>query len=162
MSRDAFPSRELSFSGCGKLHSTHAWSSEWVSTGWRGHTRTTEEQGPWAHHFGSRFRASRWQQLNPPCKPRTATLSRRHLVRHWQGLWLASGRVLEGELEDLAARGRLWVVVRELSAPLLHIEAGKGRVVLEPSGDQLLEVAGASMPHLRRGVDLKEANELLI
>ena len=74
MSRDAFPSRELSFSGssrcssqphstrrvgCGKLHSTHAWSSEWVSTGWRGHTRTTEEQGPWAHHFGSRFRASR-------------------------------------------------------------------------------------------------------
>ena len=103
-----------------------------------------------------------YPQLNPPCKPLTATLSRRHLVCQCHGLWLASGRVLEGELEDLAARGRLRVVVRELSAPLLHIEADKGRVVLEPSGDQLLEVAGASMPHLRRGVDLKEANELLI
>ena len=44
----------------------------------------------------------------------------------------------------------------------LHLEAGKGRVVLEPSDDELLEAAGASVPHLRRGVDLKEANELLI
>ena len=102
-------------------------------------------------------------QLNPPCKPLTATLSRRHLVCQCHGLWLASGRVLERELEDLAARGRLRVVVRELSAPLFHLEAGKGRVVLEPSDDELLEAAGASVPHLiRRGVDLKEANELLI
>eukprot|EP00964_Phaeocystis_antarctica_P009181 scaffold4980_cov79-Phaeocystis_antarctica.AAC.1 len=74
MSRDAFPTRELSLSGSsrcssqppstrrvgsGKLHSTHAWSSEWWIWGGEG-TGTTYSQGPWAHHFGSRFRASWW------------------------------------------------------------------------------------------------------
>ena len=74
MSRDAFPTRELSLSGSsrcssqppstrrvgsGKLHSTHAWSSEWVGMGWRGRRDYSEAQGsagkgPWAHHFVSR------------------------------------------------------------------------------------------------------------
>ena len=64
MSRDAFPSRELSLSGSsrcssqppstrrvgsGKLHSTHARSSDWVSTKWRGHGDYS--QGAWAHHL---------------------------------------------------------------------------------------------------------------
>ena len=96
---------------------------------------------------------------NPPCRPLTATLSRRHLVRQWHGLWLASGRVLEAEFVDLAARRGLRVVVRELFAPLFDLEAGKGRVVLEPNDDLLLEVAWASVPHLSRlSVNLKEAN----
>eukprot|EP00964_Phaeocystis_antarctica_P024403 scaffold13669_cov56-Phaeocystis_antarctica.AAC.2 len=85
-----------------------------------------------------------------------ATFPRRHLVHQWHGLWLASGRVLEGKFEDLAARGGLRIVVRELLAPLLGFEPGKGRVVLEPPDDQLLEVAWACLPH-RWSVDLKEA-----
>lgn len=72
---------------------------------------------------------------------------------------MASGRVLEGEFVDLAARGGLRVVVRELFAPLFDLEAGKGRVVREPNDDLLLEVAWASVPHLSRlSVNLKEAN----
>ena len=60
--------------------------------------------------------------------PKT-TFSRRHLVHQWRGLWLASGRVLEGELVDLTARAGLRVVVGELSAPLLDLEAWLGSAV---------------------------------
>eukprot|EP00964_Phaeocystis_antarctica_P076833 scaffold47559_cov65-Phaeocystis_antarctica.AAC.2 len=66
MPRDAFPSRELSLSGSsrcssqppstrrvgsGKLHSTHAWSSDWVSMEWREHTDYS--QGALGAPFGS-------------------------------------------------------------------------------------------------------------
>ena len=62
-------------------------------------------------------------------KPPKTTFSRRHLVHQWRGLWLASGRVLEGELVDLTARAGLRVVVGELSAPLLDLEAWLGSAV---------------------------------
>eukprot|EP00964_Phaeocystis_antarctica_P006972 scaffold3769_cov54-Phaeocystis_antarctica.AAC.3 len=43
----------------GKLHGTHAWSSDWVSMGWRGH-RNYSQGAALGAPFGSRFKASWW------------------------------------------------------------------------------------------------------
>ena len=67
--------------------------------------------------------------------------------------------VFKGELVDLAAPTPC-AIVRELLAPLVDFEAGKGGVARVPRDDQLLEVAPAKLSHL--GVGLKKAQQLRV
>ena len=92
------------------------------------------------HSVSSRRKSSSMLNTRPPHRPRrhlTGTLPRRSLTsqRH------ASRRVLEGELINLAARGSIRVVVRELLAPLDDSESGEGRVVLPTGVEAALEGA---------------------
>ena len=76
----------------------------------------------------------------------TADAAASTLISDGRGL---VGRVLEAELERVAAPAVLRDIVSEPLAPLVDGKAGEGGVVLVPFGDELLEVARAVQPHTR-------------
>eukprot|EP00964_Phaeocystis_antarctica_P031709 scaffold17931_cov59-Phaeocystis_antarctica.AAC.3 len=117
MSRDAFPTRELSLSGSsrcssqppstrrvgsGKLHSTHAWSSEWVGMGWRGRRDYSEAQGIQRRGLGRTilFLAPR-ALCRPHAEVRNERLALQLGTRGWRGVLgaepLRDGPALVGE-----------------------------------------------------------------
>ena len=99
----------------------------------------------------------REENKDPPNSPIELTffeLSSRARALH-SPAQAASWRALEAELvnHSLLPPG-LWLVVLQPYAPRALRKAGIGGVVLAPLDHELLEVAGALLPHPSRGVRL--------